>query len=78
MWLFPIIVTVVTALGCSSLTMNKKQDPKKDTKQEEKDPHPILNSPIVKKVWVPEKIEDNKYIEGHFMYVIEKNVQWRK
>jgi hypothetical protein len=58
--------------------MNKKQDPKKDTKQEEKDPHPILNSPIVKKVWVPEKIEDNKYIEGHFMYVIEKNVQWRK
>ena len=77
MWVFPIIVTIVTAFGCSSLT-KKKPDVLKETKKEEKELQPSLNAPIVKKVWVPEKIEDNKYIEGHFMYVIEKNVQWRK
>lgn len=39
---------------------------------------PMLTKPEVRRIWVPEKIEDGKYYEGHFMYIIEKPSAWSK
>lgn len=52
---------------------------KQDSKLE--DPHfdkntPSLTAPKVRRVWVPARIEGEKYIDGHYMYVIEKTSSW--
>lgn len=39
---------------------------------------PSLTSPEVRRIWVPEKIEGNKFIEGHYMYVIDKPSVWSR
>jgi hypothetical protein len=43
----------------------------------EKDP-PKITKPIVKKVWIPEEIKNNgsEFVEGHYMYIIEKESSW--
>ncbi len=38
---------------------------------------PSFTSPEVRRVWVPDKIDGNKYIKGHYMYVLERGVVWR-
>ncbi len=43
-----------------------------------KDKVPAISTPEVRRVWVPEKIEGNKYIEGHFIYVIDRQAVWGK
>lgn len=37
---------------------------------------PSLTAPKVRRVWVPAQIEGDKYIDGHYMYVIEKTSGW--
>jgi hypothetical protein len=37
---------------------------------------PALMAPKVRRVWVPPQILGEKYIDGHFMYVIEKTSAW--
>jgi uncharacterized protein YcfJ len=37
---------------------------------------PFLTAPKVRRVWVPARIEGDKYIDGHYMYVIEKTSTW--
>ena len=37
---------------------------------------PSLSAPVVRKIWVPSKIENNKFIEGHFEFVIERQSVW--
>lgn len=37
---------------------------------------PYLSAPKVRRIWVPARIEGEKYIDGHYMYVIEKTSQW--
>lgn len=37
---------------------------------------PSLTAPKVRRVWVPARIEGDKYIDGHYMYVIEKTSTW--
>lgn len=39
---------------------------------------PLLTKPKVLRVWVPEKVEGDKYISGHWMYVIERPSVWSK
>jgi len=39
---------------------------------------PFLTKPKVQRVWVPEKIEGDKYISGHWIYVIERQSVWSK
>ncbi len=39
---------------------------------------PSLTSPEVRRIWVPEKIDGNKFIEGHYMYVIDKTSVWSR
>ncbi len=40
-------------------------------------PSPELRDAVVRRVWVPAKIEGLKYIGGHFMFVIERPSEWR-
>ena len=37
---------------------------------------PSISKPIVRKVWVPAKIENDRYIGGHYEYLIERQSQW--
>lgn len=37
---------------------------------------PSLTAPKVRRVWVPSRIEGDRYIDGHYMYLIEKTSGW--
>ena len=39
---------------------------------------PGVSTPEVRRVWIPEKIEGNKYIEGHYIYVIDRGAVWNR
>jgi hypothetical protein len=39
---------------------------------------PFLAEPEVERVWVPAKINGDKYVDGHWMYVIRRPSMWRK
>jgi|JI10StandDraft_1071094.scaffolds.fasta_scaffold648125_2 hypothetical protein len=43
-----------------------------------KDKVPAISTPEVRRVWVPEKIDGNKYIDGHYIYVIDRQAVWGK
>jgi hypothetical protein len=38
---------------------------------------PSMTMPRVRRVWVPDKIEGNQLIRGHFVYEIESSSTWR-
>lgn len=60
--------------GCSSMNKTKQDQPSNSNKSDNKSP--ALTTPTVRKVWVPEKIEGDKYIEGHWMWVLERTTTW--
>lgn len=64
---------VLLLASCASMKKNKDQ-PSDPSHQEDKTPS--LTAPKVRRVWVPAKIEGDKYIDGHYMYVIEKTSTW--
>ena len=37
---------------------------------------PSFTSPEVRRVWVPDKIDGNKFIKGHYMFVLERGSVW--
>ncbi len=37
---------------------------------------PAMTMPQVRRVWVPDQIEDGQYIQGHFVYIIDKQSNW--
>lgn len=37
---------------------------------------PAFTSPEVRRIWVPDKIDGNKYVKGHYMYVLERGSVW--
>jgi hypothetical protein len=37
---------------------------------------PFLTKPEVRSIWVPDKIEGNQYIQGHYIFLIEKQSNW--
>jgi len=39
---------------------------------------PALKYPQVKRVWVPDQIEEDRYIKGHFIYLIDRPSVWTK
>ena len=65
-------VALISTLGCSTLKQTSPLDSNKSKAPEE----PKLLSPKVRKVWIPSKIEGDKYFDGHYMYVIEKQTTW--
>lgn len=70
---FLIFLLVSTTLsGCASI---KKSSDKTETKTDENKLPPLTDA-VVKKIWVKSKIQGNEFHEGHWMYLIEKNVKW--
>jgi len=43
-----------------------------------KDTVPPISTPEVRRVWIPAKVEGNKYVEGHFIFVIDRQAVWGK
>lgn len=52
-------------IGCSTVNM-------KTALNEDKKLPPSLRNAEVKTLWIPDKIEADRYIEGHYIYIIEK------
>lgn len=67
-----IIVSLFVSLlvGCS--TTGKKPITNGDKKLP-----PSLRNAEVKTLWIPDKIESDRYEEGHYLYIIEKPATWR-
>lgn len=52
--------------------------PKDESLKKIEEQFPALTKPKLRAVWVPDKIEGNKYIRGHYIYVIEDAGSWSK
>lgn len=39
---------------------------------------PKLSDPNVSRIWIPDRVEGNRFEEGHWLYVIEKPVSFKK
>jgi hypothetical protein len=68
------VLAVIMMSGCSSMNKSKQDQSSNSNKSDNKSPS--LTTPKVRKVWVPEKIEGDKYIEGHWMWVLERTTTW--
>ncbi len=71
--LIPVTLLALCLVSCASKP--KTNAPKSDSKNANV---PSLTSPEVRRMWVPEKIEGNKFIEGHYMYVIDRPSVWSR
>ena len=74
---------VGAALGGLMGFLDHKERSKKFLKKEKfgfkrSNGEPYLTDPQVRKIWVPEKINGNKYEAGHWMYIIQTPSTWRK
>ena len=56
--------------------MNKNKIDANNKSNKDINKSPSLTAPKVSKVWVPEKIEGDKFIEGHNMWILEKTTSW--
>ena len=75
-----VILTAISAsftVGCST-TQDKKNDPKTKSETKDEEKYPFLTRPEVRTIWVPDAVEANRFIEGHRVFVIEKNTVWSK
>jgi hypothetical protein len=71
--MIPVTLLGLALVSCASLQKgNFPLTNKKNTNV------PSLTSPEVRRIWVPEKIEGNKFVDGHYMYVIDKPSVWSK
>lgn len=69
-----LVLVVIMMNGCSS--MNKPNQNQSSSSNKIDNKSPSLTTPKVRKVWVPEKIEGDKLIEGHWMWVLERTTTW--
>lgn len=69
-----LVLVVIMMNGCSSMNKPNQNQPSSSNKIDNKSPS--LTTPKVRKVWVPEKIEGDKFIEGHWMWVLERTTTW--
>lgn len=71
------VIVVIAVMGLSACTTtNKGTGDKNKTITKENNKSPSLMAPKVNKIWVPDKIEGDKYIEGHWIWVLEKTTSW--
>ncbi len=61
--------------ACASMKKNNTLDKTKNLEQV-----PKITKPTFKKIWVPDEIRNNgtEYVEGHYIYIIEKDTTWSK
>ena len=68
-----LLILMFELLSCAS-------SPKKipgDKLKSPGDEAPALITPEVRRMWVPDKIEGDQYVKGHFIYYFEKGAQWK-
>jgi uncharacterized protein YcfJ len=68
------IGTLIASTAGSNTSEKTSQKPNKPIEDE----FPELSSPKLRSIWVPDKIEGNKYIKGHQIYIIEDPGTWQK
>ena len=56
---------------------NKKSIVFKNYKTKGKDFNPSMTMPKVRRMWIPDRVEGNKLIRGHFVYIMEESSRWR-
>jgi hypothetical protein len=56
--------------------VNKTSKDQTNSNNKSDDKSPALTTPKVRKVWVPEKIDGDKFVEGHWMWVLERTTTW--
>ncbi len=63
--------------ACSNLS---KKTNSSNTKESNEEKIPKIIKPNVRKIWIPDEIRNNgtEYVEGHYMYLIERNSTWSK
>lgn len=66
---------VMMISACTSMNSGKS-DSKGNSSNKDENKSPTLTAPKVRKIWVPEKIEGDKFIEGHYMWILEKTTSW--
>ncbi len=72
-----IVLSILTSAFVFCACQTK---PKADSKTEDESKVPKLKKPVVRRIWVPEKIEENGLIweEGHWRYEVEKNATFAR
>lgn len=71
-----VLFVLMGSFLCSCSTMNKTSKDQSNPNNKLDDKSPALTTPKVRKVWVPEKIDGDKFIEGHWMWVLERTTTW--
>ncbi len=68
-----LVAFVCLLSGCT--TFSTKNDPDKP----KADP-PKLSKPVVRKIWIPSELRNGggEWVEGHYMYRIEKETRWSR
>lgn len=74
------MIRIVSILCIISLVTGCRSSPKVPTHNEKENPDlaPKLTKPVVRKIWVPDKIEDDglTMTGGHWKYFIDKGASW--
>ena len=63
-----VMCLIVNVTGCASLSNNKLTT---DIKRP-----PKLSQAKYRTIWVPDKIEGDRFIEGHRVHIIEEAGRW--
>ena len=73
MRLFILALSCPFFLGCQSVPNPNQSKAKPET-------NPKLTKPVVRRVWIPEKIEDDGHvmIEGHWRFEIQAGSSWSR
>ena len=64
-----VSILLMICTGCASMKSKPNNDLKKLP--------PSIRNAEVKTLWIPDKIEADRYEEGHFLYIIEKPSTWK-
>ena len=71
------VSVLILITSCSTSKEKKMTVPIPSNKSSDKDQQvPSLTMPAVRRMWVPDKIEGNRYEAGHYIYILEKTSQW--
>lgn len=68
-----LVASVFLLSGCTTFsTKNDSDKPKAEP--------PKLLKPVVRKIWIPSELRNGggEWVEGHYMYRIEKETTWSR
>lgn len=63
---FLVALNLSACASASKKSPSKQNDPK----------NPILRNAEVKTIWIPDRIDGNRFEEGHFVHLIDKPASW--